>query len=93
MTGLDFGFGNLIALSLFFLMYIPSITVAMFSQFRRLEKLNELMTILIYILLFLLMSFFTLMIIRNFQASSFKYLAIYSVILTCMFFFKKKVLN
>ena len=91
MTGMDFGFDILIGLSLFFLVYIPFITIAFLSTINRFKINNELIRFLISIVLFSLFSFITLLIIRNFQTNSFKYLFLYLIILSVIVLFKNRV--
>lgn len=81
MIGLD-GIGVFLALSLFFIIFVPIITLILLSHLNLFDSFKKIIKIIISGIVFLLISILVLIIIRNFQFSCFKYLLIYSIALS-----------
>ncbi len=86
MTGIDFGFGTLIAYSFFFLLFVPFLTVILINQFDYFGKFKSTTKNILNIIFFILFGYFTLLIIRNFHTSSFKFLLSYVSLITVIIF-------
>ena len=92
MTGLDFGFGELLTLSVIFLLYVPFVTVYFLNTLHYFKILTSLLKYVLLGFIFLLFVFAVLLLIRNFHVkSSFGLLFIYSAALTAVIVVRKYV--
>lgn len=91
MTGIDFGFGDLLAYSVICLLFVPLVTIIFINQINKFEKLESLTKYILNSIFFICFGYFTLLIIRNFHATSFKFLLSYIIIVTLLIFIIKRV--
>lgn len=91
MTGINFGIGSLLAISLFYVFFVPIITIVLLNSFKFFNKYNESTKILIYTILFIFFFSVTFIIIRSFHSKSFKFLFFFIIISIILFVVQKKV--
>lgn len=86
MTGIDFGFGTLVAYSLLFLLLVPSLTILLINKIDYFGKSKNSTKNIFNIIFFILFGYFTLLIIRKFHTVSFKFLLSYIILITFITF-------
>ncbi|RZJ64514.1 MAG: hypothetical protein EOO50_15435 [Flavobacterium sp.] len=80
MTGVDFGFGELLACAISLVILVPTLSVALIHRFRFYSKAN----LAINVLVFITVVVSTVLVIRKFGSNSFKFLLGYLLILALL---------
>ena len=86
MTGIDFGFGSLIGLSLLFLVLVPLVTILLMNQITCFLKMKCMTKTVVYGVVFIFLGYMTVILIRKFHVSSFKFLLSYIILITLLIF-------
>lgn len=82
MTGIDFGFGNLIIYSIYIIILVPLVSIILINQINSYKKLKYITKQILNILIFIGISYISLIIIRHFHAKSFQFFLCYLFIVT-----------